>query len=171
MATTRTTGGSSLVGWFFLAAGVVYLLGILFNDLVHALTGGFWDFIAFLLLAIGFFLLFLWRTSTLLRVAFIVAAVGWVLLAIASIASLGSAVTTIAVLLALIGTLVSGILVFARHLFNRNADLIFLITAIIAALILLATWVAFLAGTLGIILAVLFGIGLVVSGLFIQRRR
>jgi hypothetical protein len=171
MATTRTSGGSSLVGWFFLASGVVYLLGLLFNDVIKALTGGFWNFIAFALLAIGFFLLFLWRTSTLLRVAFIVAAVGWVLLAIGSIAALGSTVSTIATLLALIGTLVAGILVFMRHLFTRNADIAFLLMAIFAALVLLAVWATFLGGTLGIIIAIIFGILLIVTGLFIQRRR
>jgi hypothetical protein len=173
MATTRTSGGSSLVGWFFLASGVIYLLGILFNDLVHALTGGFWNFIAFLLLAVGFFLLFLWRTSLLLRVAFIVAAVGWALLGIGQIAALGTTVGYIATLLALIGTLVAGILVFVRHLFWRNADIAFLVMAIIAALWLLGFigWIGFLGGTLGLILAIIFGIMLVVAGLFIQRRR
>jgi hypothetical protein len=175
MATTRTSGGSSLVGWFFLASGVIYLLGLLFNNVIHALTGGFWDFFAFLLLAIGLFLLFLWRTGILLRVAFIVAAVGWALLGIAQVASLGSGVVTIAALLALIGTLVAGILVFVRHLFTRNADIVFLIWAIVAALLLLgaAGWVSVLGIglTLGLIIAVVFGILLVVGGLFIQRRR
>jgi hypothetical protein len=171
MATTRKSAGSSLVGWFFLASGVVYLLGLLFNDVIKALTGPGWVFVAFALLAVGFFLLFLWRTGTLLRVAFIVAAVGWALLAIGAVADLGSAVVTIGILLALIGTLVAGILVFGRHLFTRNADLVFLLMAIFAALLLLATWVTFLGGTVGLIIAVIFGALLVVSGLFIQRRR
>jgi hypothetical protein len=173
MATKRTSAGSSLVGWFLLASGIVYLLGILFTNVVHALVGGWWNFFAFLLLAIGLFLLFLWRTSTLLRVAFIVAAAGWALLAINSVASLGTPVLTIAVLLALIGTLAAGILAFMRHLFTRNADLAFLLMAIFAALVLLALagWVTFLGGTLGVIIAIIFGILLIVSGLFIQRRR
>ncbi|MDQ1546074.1 MAG: hypothetical protein QOH69_978 [Actinomycetota bacterium] len=170
MATTRTSGGSSLVGWFFLASGIVYLLGLLFNNVVKALTGGWWDFFAFALLAVGLFLLFLWRTDLLLRIAFIVGAVGWALLAVGSVAALGG-VSTIAILLALIGTLVAGILVFIRHLFTRNADLVFLLMAIFAALLLLAAWVAFLGGTLGVTIAVIFGILLVVSGVFIQRRR
>ena len=170
MATTRTSGGSSLVGWFFLASGIVYLLGLLFNNVVHVLVGPWWDFFAFALLAIGLFLLFLWRTDLLLRIAFIVAAVGWALLAIGSVAALGGLVT-LAIILALIGTLVAGILVFLRHLFTRNADIVFLLMAIFAALVLLAAWVSFLGGTLGVIIAVIFGILLVVSGVFIQRRR
>jgi hypothetical protein len=171
MATTRTSGGRSLVGWFFLAAGIVYLLGILFGRIAPALASGWWNFFAFALIAVGLFLLFLWRTDTLLRVAFIVGAVGWALLAIGSVAALGTAVATIATLLALIGTLVAGILVFLRHTFTRNADLTFLLMAIFAALVLLAVWVAFLGGTLGLIIAIVFGILLIVSGLFIQRRR
>jgi hypothetical protein len=170
MATTRTSAGSSLVGWFFLASGIVYLLGLLFAHVAPALSSGWWNFFAFLLLAIGLLLLFLWRTSTLLRVAFIVAAVGWALLAIASVATLGT-LATIAALLALIGTLAAGILVFMRHLFTRNADVAFLVMGIVAALWLLGTWVAFLGGTFGVILEVIFGILLIISGLFIQRRR
>jgi len=171
MATTRTTGGRSLVGWFVLAAGVVYLLGILFSHIATTLASGWWNFFAFALLAVGLFLLFLWRTSTLLRVAFIVGAVGWALLAINSVAALGTAVVTIATLLALIGTLVAGILAFMRHTFTRNADLAFLLMAIFAALVLLAVWATFLGGTLGLIIAIIFGILLIVSGLLIQRRR
>jgi hypothetical protein len=173
MATTRNSAGSSLVGWFILASGVVYLLGLLFNDLIHVLTGGGWDFVAFALLAVGFFLLFLWRTSTLLRVAFIVAAVGWALLAIGSLTSLGTTVGTIATLLALIGTLVAGILVFVRHLFTRNADIVFLLLAIFAALLLLGVipGITFLAGAIGLVFAIIFGVLLVAAGLFIQRRR
>lgn len=170
MATTRTSGGSSLVGWFFLASGVVYLLGLLFNDVIKALTGSWWFFIAYALLAVGFFLLFLWRTSIILRVAFIVAAIGWLLLAIGEVAALDT-LSTVAVVLALIGTLIAGILVFMRHLFTRNADTVFLLMAIFAALLLLATWATFLGGTLGVIISIIFGILLVVSGLFIQRRR
>jgi hypothetical protein len=62
-------------------------------------------------------------------------------------------------------------MVFLRHLFTRNADLAFLVMAIFAALVLLATWATFLGGTLGLIIAIIFGILLVVTGLFIQRRR
>src|SRR5476651_814157 len=170
MATTRTSGGSSLVGWFFLASGIVYLLGLLFNSVIHELAGPWWVFFAFALLAVGFFLLFLWRTDLLLRIAFIVAAVGWALLAIGSVAALGGLVT-LAIVLALIGTLVAGILVFIRHLFTRSADIAFLLMAIFAALVLLAAWVSFLGGTLGVIIAVIFGSLLVASGVFIQRRR
>ena len=170
MATTRTSGGSSLVGWFILASGIVYLLGLLFNNVLHVLVGPWWDFFAFALLAVGLFLLFLWRTDLLLRIAFVVAAVGWALLAIGSVTALGGLVT-LALILALVGTLVAGILAFMRHLFTRNADIVFLLMAIFAALVLLAAWVGFLGGTLGVIIAVIFGILLVVSGVFIQRRR
>jgi hypothetical protein len=150
----------------------VYLLGELFAHIATALSSGWWNFFAFGLLAVGLLLLFLRRTDLLLRIAFIVAAIGWALLAIGSVASLAG-VSTLAILLALIGTLVAGIVAFLRHLFTRNADLAFLLMAIFAALLLLALggWVGFLGGTLGLIVAIVFGILLVVSGLFIQRRR
>ncbi len=170
MATSRTSSRRSFVGWLFLAAGIVYLLGLLFAHVVTALAGPWWDFFAFALLAVGFVLLFLWRVGIVLRIAFIVAAVGWALLAIGSVASLAG-LATLAVVLAIIGTLVAGILVAVEHTFGRSADLAFLVMAIFAALLLLATWVAFLTGTLGLIVAIIFGILLIVSGLFVERRR
>jgi hypothetical protein len=173
MATTRKSRGSSLVGWFFLAAGIVLLLGILITHIAPTIASAWFAFFAFAFIAVGLFLLFLWRTSLLLRVAFIVGAVGWALLAIGSVAPLVSALANIGGVLALIGTLVAGILVFVRHLFTRNADILFLLMAIFAALVLLSElgWVAFLGGTLGSIIVVIFGALLLASGWFIQRRR
>jgi hypothetical protein len=172
MATTRTSRGSSLVGWFFLAAGLVFLIGILVTHISATIPSTWFSFFSFALLAVGFLLLFLWRTSILLRVAFIVAAVGWALLALDSVVALGSAVVTIGGVLALIGTLVSGILVFVRHLFKRNTNIVFLIMAIFGAIVLLTQlgWVASLGATLTAIIVVIFAVMLLVSGWFIQRR-
>jgi hypothetical protein len=171
MATSRATSRRSPVGWFFLAAGVLYLLNILLAHVAPKLSSPWWDFFAYALLAIAFVLVFLWKVSTILRVAFIVAAVGWALLAIGTVASLGSSIATIATILALVGTLVAGILMIVRHTFGRLADLVFLITAILAALLLGHSWLTFISGAVETVIAILFGIGLVISGFLIARRR
>jgi hypothetical protein len=167
---TSSRSSRSPVGWFFLAAGVLYLLNILLAHVAPKLSSTWWDFFAYALIAVAFVLLFLWRVSTLLRVAFIVAAVGWALLAIGIVASLGG-VATIAVILALVGTLVAGILVIIGHTFSRLADLVFLITAILAAILLAHTWLTALSGGVETVVAILFGVGLVISGFLIARRR
>lgn len=170
MATSSKTAGRSPVGWLLLAAGVLYLLNILLAHVAPKLSSHWWDTVAYVLLAIAFVLLFLWRVSTLLRVAFIVAAVGWALLAIGSFVSLGG-LATLAVILALVGTLVAGILVMIQHTFARLADLIFLITAILAALLLGREWLTFIHGSAATVIGILFGIGLVISGFLVARRR
>lgn len=170
MATSSKTARRSPVGWFLLAAGVLYLLNILLAHVAPKLSGHWWDFFAYALLAIAFVLLFLWRVDILLRVAFIVAAVGWALLAIATVASLGG-LSTLAVILALVGTLVAGIFVIIRHTFSRLADLFFLITAILAAILLGHQWLTFISGAVETVVAILFGIGLVISGFLVARRR
>jgi hypothetical protein len=171
MASSRATSRRSPVGWFFLAAGVLYLLNILLAHVAPKLSSTWWDFFAYALLAVAFVLVFLWKVSTILRVAFIVAAVGWALLAIGLVASLGSTVAEIGVILALVGTLVAGILVIIRHTFSRLADLVFLITAILAALLLGREWLTFVSGAFATVVAILFGAGLVISGFLIARRR
>jgi hypothetical protein len=170
MATSSNRTGRSPVGWFLLAAGVLYLLNILLAHVAPKLSSPWWDFFAYALLAVAFVLLFLWRVSTLLRVAFIVAAVGWALLAIGTFVSLGG-LATLAIILALVGTLVAGILVIIRHTFSRLADLVFLITAILAALLLGREWLTFIHGSAATVIGILFGIGLVVSGFLVARRR
>jgi hypothetical protein len=149
---------------------VLYLLNILLAHVAPKLSSPWWDFFAYGLLAVAFVLLFLWRVSTILRVAFIVAAVGWALIAIGEVASLGSAIATIATILALVGTLVAGILVMIRHTFSRLADIVFLITSILAALFLAQGWLH-LGGSALTVIEILFGIGLVISGFLIARRR
>ena len=171
MATTRTTSNRSVLSWLFIVAGVLVLLNILFAHVAPKVSGAWWDFFAFVALAVAFLLLFLWRTVTLLRVAFIVAAVGWAVHAISLVANLGSGIDKVALVLALVGGLVAGIIVFMRHVFTRNADLAFLIAMIVGAIYLLGLLVAFLSGTLATIVAILFAVLLVVSGFLIQRHR
>ena len=155
----------------FIAAGVLLLLVVLFSYIAKPMTSSWLDFLAYVALTIGFVALFLWRTSLLARIAFIVAAVGWALLALASIPIGLGAVDKVGVILALVGTLVSGILVFARNLFNRQSSTVFLIAAIAGAIWLLNLLVGFLPAILVLIIFIVFAALLVVTGALYVRRR
>jgi hypothetical protein len=173
MATSRTARNRPLISWLFIIAGALLLIEFIFTLVAPTMTSAWLLFLAFAALAVAFALLAPSRSADLLlRIAFVVAAVGWALLALAEIIPGFGTVLSIASVLALIGTLVAGILVFLRHFFTRNADIAFLIAAIAGALLLLDDIRhGFLPAILVTILTVLFGALLVVTGVVMQRRR
>lgn len=173
MANTRTSRRFPVAAWLFLLAGVLVLLELL---LVHVAPNDTLErvaiVIAYLALAIAFVVMFLWRSvDVLLRVAFIVTAVGFALMALAEVTNVGVVVVRVAEVLVLVGFLVAGILAFLRRVFGRTANLVFLILGIVVALLFLSQLFAFITGTLLLILYILFGAGLVVVGVLITRRR
>ncbi|HEX4444764.1 MAG TPA: hypothetical protein VHZ81_14440 [Galbitalea sp.] len=172
MANTRTARSFPLAAWLLVLGGVLYLLIELLSHIGAGSIDGVLAFIAYLALTVAFVVFFLWRSiDLLLRIAFIVAAVGFALLALANIATLGAVPLKIADVLVLVGVLVAGIIVFVRHIFTRGAGLSFLILGIVTALLFLSALVTFITGTLLVILAVLFGVLLIVTGVLIARRR
>jgi hypothetical protein len=171
MATSRTAPNPPLVAWLFMIAGALLLIEFVVRAFVPSASALF-TFLAFAGLTIAFLFLFLGRArDTLLRVAFLVATVGWALITLAEILPGFGTVGSVASLLALAGTLGSGILVFLRHRFSRNADTVFLVTSIVAALLLLNGIRGILPGALNTILTVLFAAGLVFTGVLMRRRR
>jgi hypothetical protein len=170
MANSRTARSFSLAGWMFIVAGVLILLQLLLSKVAPSAVDVWLTFFAYAALTIAFVVLFLGRSEIIARVAFIVAAVGWAILAIATVASV-SGLLTIGIILALIGTVVAGIMVFARTLFARSASIAFLVAALAAGLLLLSELVSFLPAALGVILVAIFGIMLVVTGVLSGRRR
>ena len=124
--------------------------------------------IAFTILAIGAV------NSTLTRVAFIVAAVGWAILALAGlgIVALPAGVGTFAAILAAAGGIVGAILLYTgREIVNRSA-IVFIIANVLGALHLLGSLGLLPLGTFGTILTVLFGAALILAGvLFRQAER
>jgi hypothetical protein len=173
MATSRTAQNRPLVSWLFIIAGALLLIEFIFTLVAPTMTSSWLLFLAFAALAVAFALLAPSRSADLLlKVAFVVAAVGWALLALAEVIPGFGTVLSIASVLALVGTLVAGILVFLRHFFTRNADIAFLIAAIAGALLLLDDIRhGILPSVLVTILTVLFGALLVVTGVVMQRRR
>jgi hypothetical protein len=172
MATTRSTPNRPVVGYLFLLAGALTLIGVLLGLVAKGVNTSWLGFLTDAALAIAFLLLFLGRTGDILtRAAFIVAAVGWALLAVNIFVNLG-ALAAVALVVAFVGSLVAGILVFLRRLFSRRANLWFLLAMIFGAIIILnALGGNFLVGILNLIVVVVYGVLLVVGGLFIAQRR
>lgn len=171
MAKSRTTRSSSVAPVLFIVAGVLILLELLLSRVAASGLDVWLIFIAYAAIAVAFLVLFLWRSVDLLgRVAFIVAAVGWAILAIATVAGVGG-LLTFGIVLALIGTVVAGIIVFARDLFWRGASIAFLVAAIVAGLLLLSQLGTFMPATFDTVLEVIFGIMLIATGVLTGRRR
>jgi len=124
--------------------------------------------IAFAILAIGAV------NSTITRIALIVAAVGWALLALAGlgIVALPAGVGTFAAVLAAVGGIVGAILLYTgREIVNRSA-IVFIVANVLGALYLLGGLGLVSLGTFGTILTVLFGAALILAGfLFRQTER
>ena len=124
--------------------------------------------IAFVILAIGAV------NSTLTRVALIVAAVGWAILALAvlGIVALPAGADAFAAILASVGGIVGAILLYrGREIANRSA-IVFIVANVLGALYLLGGLGLLSLGAFGAILIVLFGAALILSGvLFRQAER
>ena len=168
MANT-VTSRRPIVGILLIVAGALVLIGLLFSLVAPAMSGAWLGFLTDVALGLAFLFLALSRASDLLlRIAFIVALVGWFLLALISIIPGLGGISILALILALVGSLGSGILVFIHSTFSRPTNIWFLVAMIVTALYILAG----LAGNsfgLGVVLALVWGASLVVAGFFVVR--
>ena len=170
MATT-TTSSRPLVGILFIIAGALALLTLLLAYVAPGAPLTWFGLLTDLALAVGFLLMALSKAMNILeRVAFIVGAVGWFLIALNSLTSIGG-LFTVAVVLALVGSLAAGILVWIHSTFTRSTNLWFLIAMIVVAIFLLNVLLPFATGIIATLLVLLFGASLVVAGFFILRRK
>jgi hypothetical protein len=171
MATSRTISRLPAINWLLIAAGVFLLLDILFGYVLKPAAPWF-AFLADAVLAIAFLFLFLRGGRDLvLRLAYVVAAVGFAILAIGDFADLGSFVGRLGWILAGVGFLVAGILGFVRHVFSRNGDITFLIAAILFAIQALTVVTTVVSGTVGVIGTIVFALLLIATGALRQGRR
>ena len=168
---SRTRTNLQLVGILFVAAGVLRMLALLLGWFAQG--AGATTIFAISNLAFGgaFLLLALRKVGdTLGQAAFWVAAVGWFLLAVSAPFAVNTFGQT-ALVVALAGTLGSGLVVYVGRLFTRQAAVAFLVATILGALTLLDAIAGFLPGLAGAVVAVGFSVVAVVTGLSITQRR
>jgi len=121
--------------------------------------------VAFVILAFGAV------TSTLTRVALIVAAVGWAILALAGlgIVALPAGVGTFAVILAVVGGIAGAILLYTGREISNQSAIVFIVANVLGALYLLGGLGILSLGTFGAILTLLFGAALILAGVLFRR--
>jgi len=106
------------------------------------------------------------------RLAFAAGAVGWLIIAGTRLVSGAPGVLgTVGLTLALLGSLIGGVVVVALHVLRRSARLAVLVTFLLGALYLLNTEVSVVPSAVDGPLAALFGLGLVISGILVARGR
>jgi hypothetical protein len=157
-------------GIAFVVAGALILLHHLLNLANVTATAGWLLFLAYLAIAIGFILLAIGSVANVVaRIALIVGAVGWALLALGYLVALPAGVGTIAALAAAAGGVVGAIVLYTgKEITNRSA-VAFIVTTIVAAVILLAGIAGIALGVFGTLLWIVFGIGLVITGVLFYR--
>lgn len=156
-------------GIAFIAAGAAIALAALLPFAGVSLP---WLFlIGFAAVAIGLVILAIGAVNNVVaKIALIAGAIGWALLVLGGIGiALPAVVNTVAVILAALGTLVGAIVLYTgREIVNTSA-ILFVITAIIAAIYLLARLGLFPLAEFGTVVTIALGIGFVVTGVFFRR--
>ena len=172
MTTTSTAARRPVVGLLFALAGVLWLIALFAPHLIVAGGINWLSVIAAAALTIAFLFLFLGKSAKLLtRIAFLVATVGWLILTLNAL-NLLSTLDKVGIIVALIGTLASGIFAAVQHLFSRIADVVFLVATILIAIELLEEVVKpFLTGTLATVVDYAEAILLALAGILIALRR
>lgn len=166
---TVSAPNRSIIAWLFIAGGVLQILGALVG-LANAGNAGAIYAISNIAIGVAFVLMMAWlATTTLARVAYLIAAVGWLLLALSSLINLG-VVGTFALFVAVIGSVFAGVIVYTTRPFGRQADIIFLCAMIVGAVNLLLSQNGNVPGILDTLVVVVFGALLVMSGIWMIRR-
>ena len=107
---TISAPNRTIVAVLFLVGGALQILGALVG-LAHAGNSGGFYLLSNLALGAGFALMIAWLASTTVaRIAYFIAALGWALLALTSLLNLG-VVGQIAVFVAIVGSVFAGIVV------------------------------------------------------------
>jgi hypothetical protein len=154
----------TIVAVVFLVGGALQVLGALLGLANAGNAGGFY-LLSNLAIGAGFALMIAWYSSTTIaRVAYFIAALGWLLLALASLVNLG-VLGTLAVFIAVIGSIFAGVIVLSGRPFRGQADILFFVAMLVGAVNLLLSQNSNVPGLLRALVVVVFGVLLVVASL------
>jgi hypothetical protein len=156
-------------GIAFIVAGALFVIAILLPYLNLSLN---WVLLlAYAATAVAFVILGLGAVnSTLAKVLLIVAAVGWALLALLGLGlSMPAIITTLAALAAGVGGLVAAIVMYVGKEITNTPALIFIVATALGLLYLLGVIGTIPLGSLAPVVAVLFGVALIVTGFLFRR--
>jgi predicted aspartyl protease len=165
-----STSRRSAAGIALVVAGALLLLHVVLGLAGVTATGSWLLVLGYLAIAVAFLVLAIASfRSTVARIALIVGAVGWLLLALQSVVALPAVLLTIAAIAAALGGVVASIVLYVGKEITNNSAIAFIVTTIVAAIILLAGVAGAALGTIGSVLWIVFGIGLVITGVLFAR--
>jgi hypothetical protein len=109
--------------------------------------------------------------NTVAKVSLIASAVGWALLALVGLGiALPAVLVTIAAIVAGVGMLIGAIVLYVGKEITNMAALAFIVAGALGLIYLLGTVMgAFSLGTLAVVVVVLFGVALIVTGVLFRR--
>jgi len=168
-----STSRRSAAGIALLIGGALILLDVILGFAAVVALDPWLTVLAYLAIGVGFLVLALGSVANIVaRVALIVGAVGWLLLALAAAGVvLPSPVGTIAAVAAALGGVVGAIVLYTGKEITDRSAIAFIVTTIAAAVVLLAGVAALDLGVFGTILWLVVGVGFVVTGLLFARAR
>lgn len=165
-----STSRRSIAGIALVVAGALLLLDAVLDLAAGSAPGNWLVAIAYLAIAVAFLILAIASfRNTIARIALIVAAVGWLLLALGYLVVVPAPLGMLAAIAAAVGGVVAAIVLYVGKEVVDVSAIAFIVTTIVAALILLAGVAGFALGTFGTILWIVFGVGLVVTGVLFAR--
>jgi hypothetical protein len=171
MAATTTPASRVVVGWLIVLAGLTVLTtnvlvlvkhfrgyAVLSEIVTGALT------IAFLLVAISK------RVGVLARITYGIAAIGWGFLTVGLLLPVDNYYSD-ALAVALVGTLLSGIVGMIRSVYGRGTDDVFLLATIVTAIVLYNDDRGFASPTVAMVISMLYGALLAFAGTLVALRK
>jgi hypothetical protein len=165
-----STSRRAAAGIAFIVAGALLLLAVLLGVAGVGTFGAWPTILGYLAIAVGFVILAVGSVANLVaRIALIVGAVGWFLLALAPLVALPAGFGTFAALAAAAGGVVGAIVLYTGKEITDRSAIAFIVTTIVAAIILLAGVAGVGLGVFGQILALVFAAGLIVTGVLFYR--
>jgi hypothetical protein len=167
---TVSAPNRSIIAWLFVVGGALQVVGAIVGFANAGNSGAIYA-ISNIAIGVAFVLMIAWiANATVPRIAYFIAAVGWLLLALTSLINLGL-IGTVAVFVAIIGSVFSGVVVLTGHPFNARANIIFFVAMVLGALDLLLTQNGNVPSIVDVVVVILFGIALAAAGVLMLRRR
>jgi len=160
----------SVIGFALVAAGILAVIGIF---VALALPGVAFEW-AFVLSALAFVVALAAIGSAeegLPRLAYAVAAVGWILIALTSVIAGEPGIPgLVGEVGALLGGVAGGLLSYRGRIFGRRADALFLGAMVVTGCYLIGLLIGPLPEVLMVFIAAVWGVNLVIAGITVLRR-
>lgn len=165
-----STSRRSLAGIILAVAGAILLIDVVLGFAGVTALGVWPAFLAYLAIGVAYLVLAIGSfRGTLARIALVVGAVGWLLLALGLVVALPSVVFIIAAIAAALGGLVAAIALYVGREITNLSAIAFVVTAVLVAIILLTLVGGVALGSFLVVLQLLVALGFLITGILFAR--